>query len=172
MGFLFGTRSSVQYAERDRDGPGWHWITEGDDRFPPLERRPHAELHGEDVAVSVSVSYPITTEQIVASVGDMPIVALSVPNPRLDLVRTTKQVEAYSSVFRNVLEELARSRSVKRIHLFAATPMAISFALGRQIRPTVHPDVHAYNYFRSGPRPYPWGLCLRDLSLSPARVAS
>ncbi|MDQ3030949.1 MAG: SAVED domain-containing protein [Myxococcota bacterium] len=172
MGLLLGTRCSVQYAERDRDGSGWHWITEGDDHFPPLERRPHAELRGEDIAVSVSVSYPVTTAQIVASVGEMPVLALSVPSPSLDLVRTTKQVEAYSSVFRSVLEELTRSPSIKRIHLFAATPMAISFALGRQIRQTVHPEVHAYNYFRSGPRPYPWGLRLRDLSLSPVRVPS
>jgi hypothetical protein len=172
LGFLLGTRCSVQYAERDRDGAGWRWITEGDELFPPLERRPHAELQGEDVAVSVSVSYPITTDQILASVGQMPIVALSVPRPGLDLVRTTKQVESYSNVFRNVIEELARSPSVKRIHLFSATPMSISFALGRQIRPTVHPDVHAYNYFRSGPRPYPWGLRLGDLSLSPVRVPS
>jgi len=50
----------------------------------------------------------------------MPLISLAVPEPVLDVVRGTPQVEAYSLQFRNELEVVARIPSVERVHLFAA----------------------------------------------------
>lgn len=134
------------------------------DRFPPLELRecPADAPLGPDIALDVSVSYAVTETQITSSVGEMPRVSLTVPEPSLDLVRTKTQVESYSRTFREALERIARWPSIQRIHLFAAVPMSIAFALGRQIRPTVHPSVYAYNFRRSSTPPYSWRLLLSE----------
>jgi hypothetical protein len=163
LGHLLGTRMSAHFAERDRDGAGWRWLTESEDAHAPLvEERPNLPTGITDVAIAVAVSYPITEAQIVSSVGEMPIVTLAVEAPTLDLVRSMPQVEAYSKQFRDTLEYMARIHSMRRVHLFAATPMCLSFAIGRQIRGTVHPDVFAYNFRRAAGRPYPWRLLMTD----------
>lgn len=163
MGHLFGTRISVHYAERERDRPGWRWLPEQGDNFERLiVDHPVLPPGTTDVAVTVALSYPITAGQIESSVGVMPVLGLRAAEPALDIVRSKAQVEAYSNQFRGTLEHVARNESVRRIHLFAATPMCMSFALGRQIRRTVHPDVYAYNFRRGAERPYPWRLLMTD----------
>ncbi|WP_169791312.1 SAVED domain-containing protein [Sandaracinus amylolyticus] len=163
MGHLLGTRMSVHYAERERDGNVWRWLGESTTPFPDLKVHQPDDLGDtRDVAISVGVSYPVTTHQIVSSVGEMPIVRLAVDAPALDIVRSRTQIEAYSSTFREALERIARVDSISRVHLFAATPMCLSFALGRQVRNTVHPGVYAYNYRRGGVRPYSWRLLMTD----------
>lgn len=163
MGHLLGTRMSAHYAERERDGAGWWWVTESGDAPPRLiEERPDLPADASDVAIAVAVSYPITRDQIVSSVGEMPILWLRVEQPALDLVRSKPMIEAYSRQFRDTLEHVARIHAVRRVHLFAATPMSLSFAIGRQIRGTVHPDVFAYNFRRGAARAYPWRLLMTD----------
>ncbi|MGE3671941.1 MAG: SAVED domain-containing protein [Polyangiaceae bacterium] len=163
MGHLLGTRLSAHHAERERDGAGWRWVTEKDSAPSPLiEERDDIPAGATDVAITVALSYPITREQVVSSLGAIPILRLRIEEPALDLVRSKAQVEAYSRQFRASLEHVARLESVRNVHLFAATPMCLSFALGRQIRGTVHPDVFAYNFRRASARPYPWRLLMTD----------
>jgi len=121
MGHLLGTRVSAHFAERERDAPGWRWLPESAGEFPALAvERSKIPSDASDVAITLATSYRITPEQVFASVGEMPLISLAVPEPVLDVVRGTPQVEAYSLQFRNELEVVARIPSVERVHLFAA----------------------------------------------------
>jgi SMODS-associated and fused to various effectors sensor domain len=164
FGFLIGTRLSAHFAERDRDGSKWHWLEESSASFPPLELVSGAALEdlAEDVSVMISVSYEVSEAQVRSTIPEGALFHLRVSQPSLDLVRSKKQVEAYSEAFRSVLEKIARCPKVKRLHVFAATPMCVSLALGRQVRRPVHPDVYVYNFRRNDDPPYGWRLLLTE----------
>jgi nucleoside phosphorylase len=175
MAFLIGHLVTDRQPVRLFDfHPGsvetWAWPGM-QEALPPLEVRgaPEQLSRRKGVAVvRISISYTVTAAQTSAVFPHPAIeVDLSVPGPERGIVRSEEQVREYGSIFRRVLDLITqRCRSVQRIHIFYAGPVALAFHLGQQISENIHPVVTVWNFRQE----YGWGIDLAAASLSEACV--
>lgn len=109
-----------------------------------------------EVALKIEQSFHINNDDInkVVKVGNI----LTFGNHDIGRWRITNyaQIEIYKREYLNILEKL-KNKGVARIHLFASTPVSLSFSLGSVIE-HYHPEVIVYNYNNGT---FDWGINLR-----------
>ena len=109
-----------------------------------------------EVAVKIEQSFSISNEEIKEVTGVSEVVSLGTEHPDRWKITNYAQVDLYQKKFIKLLSELKKS-GVNRIHLFATTPVSLSFSLGRMIE-HYHPEIIVYNYNNSS---YDWAINLR-----------
>ncbi len=121
--------------------------------------------HGKDVEASeavirISVSYPVHESNIAEALcRTYRDVHMSITNPRVDAIRTRRQIETIARAFRQVLDKLKSEQpEPARIHVFYSGPMSLAFCLGRQISPTIHAPVFVYNFTAKTTPKYAWAV--------------
>lgn len=159
-GHVVSDRQSVKLFDFHPEAGDWNWPDGGED-YPPLtlEQQPSRRvLKFGDVIVRVSVSYPVSADEVERL--DFPTVArfhLVVPSPVRGVVRSEEQTFAYGRQFRELLDSLkTRVPNAERVHLFYAGPMALAFNIGQQVSENIHPPVVVWNYSRG----YDWAIDL------------
>ncbi len=164
FGHILSRGLSVYLAERGREANSWHWFDELNEfsaliLTPPLTS---SVQEATDVVVRISVSYEVYSAQTDSCIRSPAVYELRVPVPTPDIVRSRRQIDDYSKIFRHLLDHLAGFQNIKRVHLFVAAPVSLCFAFGRQVRTTVHPSVYVYNYRRGDNPAYQWGVRMTD----------
>jgi hypothetical protein len=160
-GHAVSTGASIRLYELDRESNGWRMVEEGEgeDLGLGVERAAGSES-SHTAVVRVSISYPIHAADV-DEVVQRPYrdVHLSIAEPRIDAIRTTRQIEQITRTFRRTLDQVKSELPGRSdIHVFYSGPMSLAFSLGRQISATIHPPVFVHNFSaRTTPR-YSWAL--------------
>jgi len=161
-GHSISTETPINFFELDRHNGSW-WAVDADVAGEDLDvhtERGGAAPGAADAVVRISVSYPVSAEDV-AEVVPQPFRDwhITLARPRVDAVRTTTQIEAIARAFRAILDEIkADPAAPRRVHVFYSGPVSLAFSLGRQISPTIHPPVFVYNFTAKSVPKYAWAI--------------
>lgn len=119
------------------------------------------ETDDEDVVLSISVSQNVLEEDL-KIFENKPVVVLSIPNARDNLIQYKDQLIEYRNVIYDYINQVIKQRykNVKRIHIVAAIPSCLSLEIGRAIGSGKNriPQVVAYHYISSNDNKYTFGV--------------
>ncbi|MFY0800511.1 SAVED domain-containing protein [Peribacillus frigoritolerans] len=112
--------------------------------------------YNNEVALKIEQSFLITDEGIKNISGASQVISLGLENPNRWNITNYAQIDLYQKKFLELLSKLKDS-GVNKIHLFATTPVSLSFSLGRMVE-HYHPEIIVYNYNNND---YDWAINLR-----------
>ena len=163
IGYQVLSRTPAHFFEHNRTTHRWDYLDRSED-YPQIRIAGFPDfvsLERGDVIVRTSISYLVTSKAIEGIVTN-PIASLhlSIDEPKRDSATSMDQIEQYSVVFRDVLDEIHKLLpNTERVHVFYAGPVALAVNLGRQISNTIHPRIIVYNHSSAdNPPGYAWGL--------------
>ncbi|WP_139311599.1 SAVED domain-containing protein [Desulfovibrio sp. DV] len=115
-----------------------------------------------EVAISLSVSYQISDEQIKESLNDdIKILHCKSQNVCVDSINSRQALDRSVETFRKYINDInVKFPSVKRIHVFCAAQSSFCFSLGRILAPNIHGSFCVYYFNRNSTPCYPWALSL------------
>jgi hypothetical protein len=160
-GHTLSTDTPVRFYELDRQNGSWWPIDEGTDGEDLRVRVERASDAGtSDVVIRISISYLVHAADVVEALGrPYRDVHLTIADPRVDAVRTRRQIETIAGRFRQILDTLkAEHPGPSRVDVFYSGPMSLAFCLGRQISSTIHPPVFVHNFTANTTPKYAWAL--------------
>jgi hypothetical protein len=109
-----------------------------------------------EVALKIEQSFSIMNEGIKNVSGASQVISLGLENPNRWNITNYAQIDLYQKKFLELLSKLKES-GVTKIHLFATTPVSLSFSLGRIVE-HYHPEIIVYNYNNNA---YDWAINLK-----------
>lgn len=112
--------------------------------------------YGHEVAVKIEQSFSISNEAIRDVIEGSKIISFGVTEPERWGITNYAQIDLYQKEFLKLLSQLS-DKGVHRVHLFATTPVSLSFSLGRSIE-HYHPEIFVYNYNNNI---FDWGVNLK-----------
>ena len=77
-----------------------------------------------------------------------------IADPKRGVVTHHDQARAVANVFREAVDRIHNENPATTQHVFAATPVSVSFRLGQMVSLTMHRSVLAYNYSQRSTPPY------------------
>ena len=165
MGFSLN-RTPVELFGTGRQSGKWVSLNT-EENFPEIISNLEnitAANNSEEIAITVSVSQKVHESQVYQTISsEIPLLSLQVSDPKLDIVESTLQVNAYAKAFLEVLDLAHKDNpKLKRIHLFLATPPTVAFRIGQQISPIHHGNVIVYNFIKSENPQYKWGIDIKS----------
>ena len=157
-GVLIDDEGGVLIMDWDRHSERWRQLDESDDGKRFRSSGFDSLQHGiPEVALAVSVSYKVHTDDVGARVGEVPIVALSLDGGAPDCHWSEDKQRALGKQFLNAVIQLG-NLGVRRIHLFLAAQNSIVFRFGRLYDKRNLPEIVVYQYVRDASPPYTWGV--------------
>ncbi|MCA8494011.1 SAVED domain-containing protein [Burkholderia arboris] len=116
---------------------------------------------GPDAVIQVDVSARVAKTDIDQSI-DCPYrhFVVRIAEPKRGVITHYDQVSAIANAFREALDKIHNENPATTHHVFAATPMSVSFRLGQMVSQTMHRSVRAYNYSQRSAPPYFWAVDL------------
>ena len=159
-GVLIDDESAVVILDWDRHAEAWRRLDESDDgnRFSLLGLN-SLQLGTPEVALAVSVSYRVNTDDVRDKVGGIPIATLSLEGGSPDCHWSEEKQSALGVQFLNAVVRLG-NLGVGRIHLFLAAQNSVVFRFGRLYDKRNLPSIVVYQYLRAATPPYPWGVLM------------
>lgn len=109
-----------------------------------------------EVALKIEQSFSIMDEGIINVSGASQVISFGLEKPSRWSITNYAQIDLYQKKFLELLAKLNES-GVNKIHLFATTPVSLSFSLGRIIE-HYHPEIIVYNFNNNA---YDWAINLR-----------
>lgn len=109
-----------------------------------------------EVALKIEQSFSIMDEGIINVSGASQVISFGLEKPSRWNITNYAQIDLYQKRFLELLAKLNES-GVNKVHLFATTPVSLSFSLGRIIE-HYHPEIIVYNYNNNA---YDWAINLR-----------
>lgn len=110
-----------------------------------------------EVVLKIEQSFKINDDDIKKVVNVSSIVSLSSSKIGRWEITNYAQIDKYQREFEKMLTEM-KAKGVEKIHLFATTPVSLSFSLGRVIN-HYHPEIIVYNYNNGT---FDWGINLQN----------
>lgn len=110
-----------------------------------------------EVVLKIEQSFKINDDDIKKVVNVSSIVSLSSSKIGRWKITNYAQMDKYQREFEKMLTEM-KAKGVEKIHLFATTPVSLSFSLGRVIN-HYHPEIIVYNYNNGT---FDWGINLQN----------
>lgn len=80
------------------------------------------------------------------------------------------QARAVANKFREAVDRIHNENPGTTQHIFAATPVSVSFRLGQMVSQTMHRSVLAYNYSQRSTPPYQWAVDLVAADGAPCQL--
>ncbi|MBK0295392.1 SAVED domain-containing protein [Bacillus sp. S34] len=112
--------------------------------------------YSNEIALKIEQSFLIRDDEIKNVSGVSEVISLGLESPERWNITNYAQIDLYQKKFLELLLEL-KENGVNKIHLFATTPVSLSFSLGRRIE-HYHPQIIVYNYNNNV---YDWAINLR-----------
>ena len=159
-GLLIDDEGAVLILDWDRHSEVWRLLDEPDDgkrfRSSGVES---VQRDTPEVALVVSVSYSVSTDDVRSKVGKIPIVTLSLEGGSPDCHWSEHKQRALGVEFLDTVISLG-NLGVGRIHLFLAAQNSLAFRFGRLYDKRNLPELVVYQYLRAATTPYPWGVLM------------
>lgn len=118
------------------------------------------DLLEKEVALKIEQSFEISDEDINRAINVPLIISLTSSQIGRWEITNYAQIDKYQREFEKMLTRM-KAEGVEKIHLFATTPVSLSFSLGRVIN-HYHPKIIVYNYNNGI---FDWGINLQNREL-------
>ena len=151
LGYLLSLRYKIELYQHIRESSNsfWGWKSKNKpkgwkisigDYEDYLYKRPT------EIAISISQSGTVEDNDIVELYTDMPIIRISVNNPRIDDLKNRGQMEELVTQTKQIFDLFDFS---KVLHLFCAIPSPVAFLLGQNISNTMNSKIQLYEFSAS-----------------------
>ncbi|TKD13769.1 SAVED domain-containing protein [Rhodobacter capsulatus] len=169
-GMMVGNEAGLTVMDWDRFAEKWREPDGADDGDRFVVSGMDGLKNGiPEVALAVAVSYPSDADGIRATLGEMPLIRLALPNLSTTAHWSADKQSSMAKDFTDILGDLM-AKGVKRVHLFIAAPNSVVFTLGRHLDDRLHPEVLVYQYERSASPPFPWAVKMPTHGQSAAQI--
>lgn len=166
LGFLLAYNVPVRYYKLHIDTQSWKWpevaLQAVDENIQVNGVPQETILERSEVLIRISLSAFVgqhETDEVAPGLAAQ--IDIFVDKPNRTWIRSPKQLDRLSEVFRGVLDEIRQKVPYcQRIHLFCAIPAPAALAIGRQINPRMDPPVSLYEYSRQKSPRYELALTL------------
>jgi hypothetical protein len=154
LGAFIGDERPVELHDYDRDSKVWVWPN---DR-PPLQMRIVGLPTGEpitaegSVILRVEVSFATSDADVHQAAGskhlaDVRVVVGEGLTPSTTIVRSPVDVQNARLKIREALAAIrTKFPNLETLHVFAAVPASVAFALGQELKPRNSPPIQTYRY--------------------------
>lgn len=167
-GLLLDDEQNVLVLDWDRNKGQWRTLDDADDGLRFNTKQPFISA-GSEVVLAVSVSYSVDRAGIESSLGDLPIVEMTLEGGNTDCHWSEVKQQALGQQFLSQLIELANI-GVSKIHLFIAAQSSVTFRFGRLYDTRNLPSLFVYQYQRGDSPAFPWSLDMPVAGRFEARV--
>ena len=159
-GVMIDDEGAALVFDWDRHTQAWRQLDGKDDgkRFRELGLGDMPD-GAQEVALAVSVSYGVDTNDVRAKVGEIPIVTLDLEGGSPDCHWSEEKQCALGKQFLDTVIGLG-NLGIRRVHLFLAAQNSVVFRFGRLYDKRNLPEVVVYQFQRSVTPPYPWGVLM------------
>lgn len=93
-----------------------------------------------------------------------------IADPGRGVITHHDQARAIANKFREAVDHIHNENPATVQHVFAATPVSVSFRLGQMVSQTMHRSVLAYNYSQRSTPPYQWAVDLVAADGAPGQL--
>lgn len=151
IGRLIGDKRPVDLFQFDRDeeyGERWSWTEDAPYSSSKVEVETVEEANPDEaVAIAVSVSASVETQQIPEAVGEpVTLYEITVDSPSRCWLQHRSQLEDFRGAYMSLIDDIEDIHGKdRRIHVFAATPAPIAIDVGRCLLPKVCPTLVTYD---------------------------
>lgn len=166
------TRQPVALYELDAASGQWAPLIDGDGPDLGVEL---IDLGGPagapDAVIQVEVSLKVAKTDIDQTITKpYRHFAVRIKEPRRGAVTHHGQAVALAKAFREAVDRVHGENPCATQHIFAATPVSVSFRLGQMVSQTIHRSVLAYNYSQRSTPPYHWAVDLVAADGAPGQL--
>lgn len=171
-GSAISTRQPVALYELDAASGHWSPLHDGDGPDLGVEL---IDLGGPpgaaDAVIQVEVSLKVAKGDIDQTITKpYRHFAVRIKEPRRGAVTHHGQANAVANAFREAVDRVHSENPGATQHVFAATPVSVSFRLGQMVSQTIHRSVLAYNYSQRSTPPYHWAVDLVATDGAPGQL--
>lgn len=157
-GMLIDDESAIHQFDWDRQTEKWRQLDGQDDgdrfKLDGLESVPEG---APNVVLAASMSYKADFNAIARAFPGWPVAHLSLANLSVSSHWSEIKQSALAQSFLDALIRL-NNQGAQRVHLVLAGPSSLVFRLGRAYDKRNLPSAIVYQYERTHPTPYPWGI--------------
>lgn len=145
LGNLFANRPNINIFQLKKVPSSFEWDENGK-KLNIVSTRSGSEINNKEVALILSFSGKVDKQSVINIVGNsVPLVEMSISDPYDDFLRAKSQLDDFLIEYRKIKSSLA-SNGVKRIHLFAAIPIAFAVGIGQAYNPNYDPEIVTYDF--------------------------
>lgn len=161
-GTAASTKQTINLYELDTASGQWEQLLD--------EAGPDLEVELVDMGGPVGSEHAVIQVEVSARVAKADIdqtiskpyrhFVVRIANPRRGVITHHDQARAIAHAFRGAVDRIHNENPRTTQHVFAATPVSVSFRLGQMVSQTMHRSVLAYNYSQRSSPPYHWAVDL------------
>ena len=109
---------------------------------------PSFDMKGvKEIVIRLSISHKVKIEETFPIISDAHEIDIYTSKKNEDAISTKEDWNVIMFKFKETLDAIAEHMpNVEMIHLFAAIPTGIAFAIGTKISPNVHPEIQTYQH--------------------------
>ena len=154
LGSLLGDEVPIVPHEYDRDAASWAWPTEDKTLDARVIGAPEGAVIPApgSVVLRIAISAPVSDKDVGEAVGNEHLADITVTlaeglTPGICKVRSARDLQAIRDKIRESLAAIrARFPNLSALHVFAAAPISVCFALGQELKPRNSPPIQTYRY--------------------------
>ena len=154
MGAHLGDEIPVDLHDFDRDARSWAWSQEGNTLAARVVSLPEGDpIPAEgSVVLRVEISFAISDHDVHEAAGSKHLAEVKVTlgeelTPAICKVRSASDVLEIRLRIREALAAIrAKFPNLETLHVFAAAPVSVCFALGQELKPRNSPPIQTYRY--------------------------
>jgi hypothetical protein len=171
-GAAASTKQAIRLYELDAASGQWE----------PLRDEPGPDLGVElvDMGGPVGGAHAVIQVEVSARVAKTDIdqtitqpyrhLVVRIAEPKRGVITHHDQARAVANAFREAVDRIHNESPATTMHVFAATPVSVSFRLGQMVSQTMHRSVLAYNYSQRSTPPYHWAVDLVAADGAPGQL--
>lgn len=171
-----GTAASTKQAIRlyELDAASGQWEALRDEPGPDLGVElvdMGGPVGGSHAVIQVEVSARVAKSDIDQTITQpYRHFVVRIAEPKRGVVMHHDQARAVANKFREAVDRIHNENPGTTQHVFAATPVSVSFRLGQMVSQTMHRSVLAYNYSQRSTPPYQWAVDLVAADGAPGQL--
>jgi|GEM_PF-3052911 len=161
LGALIGDELPVLLHDYDRDAQSWQWPSDAQTLDTQIRGLPTGSVVSApgSAVLRVEISFSIADTDVQEAVGSQHLAEISVVlgeglTPAICTVRSQADLQGIRLRIREALAALrAKFPNLESIHVFAAAPVSVCFALGQELKPRNSPPIQTYRFRKIAGQP-------------------
>lgn len=144
LGNLFANRPNINIYQLKKNPSTFAWSKRG--KKLNIVTTWLSDVQSPEVALVMSFSGKVNIDNVKRTIGnDKAIVEMGIEEPYDDFLRTKKQLDEFLTEYRKLKAAFERL-GIKRVHLFAAIPVAFAIGIGQAYNSNYDAEIVTYDY--------------------------
>lgn len=147
LGNQFSNRANIEIYQLQKNPNTWAWNDMSDKLGVVIDNL--RDGTGDEAIMLLSISGKVRLSNVARTIDikGKRIVEMSINNPYSDCLKSKSQLDEFITEYRKVKDRLS-ALGVKKIHIFAAVPVAIAVAIGQAYNSNFDPLIVTYDHYQ------------------------